>query len=403
MRPNGDFVDVKKAAITSADALATAGKLNPQQVREFRDTVIDQSAIKGHCRVVKVEGSTWELSKIGVGQRAMVAASEAKDPGVRRGVSTSKISITPARVMLPFEIGDEFKLENVEGAPVEKRILRMFGAKFANDSEELYIEGDPLGYAQTEAFMLDGGDSTKYVKDTFLALQNGFLNLSRGTNDSDAAGGNVGLSIFGAALRKMPIRFRRDPSKLRFFCPVDLAQLFQERVASRGTALGDQAMTTSAGKLAPFGVPLVPLPLLPSQPRIVEHLSLPDGVAVSLKFAPVSNVTVLPNNLASTPTTPYTEGAGNDYTLDATAGTVTNNAGGNIANNQTVKVSYLAGPQMILTHEQNFVIGIGDDIKIEKDRSIYRQVDQYAISAKVGVGIEDNDAVVLVKNLALGI
>jgi len=403
MRPNEDFVDVKKAAITSADALASAGKLNPQQVREFRDTVIDLSAIKGHCRVVKIEGSTWELSKIGVGKRAMVAASEAKDPGIRRGVSTSKITITPSRVMLPFEIGDEFKLENVEGVPVERRILRMFGAKFANDSEELYIEGDTLGYAQLENFMLDNGSSTKYIKDTFLALQDGFLKLARGTNDSDAASANIGLSVFGAALRKMPIRFRRDPSKLRFFCAPDIAQLFQERVASRGTSLGDQAMTTAAGKLAPFGVPLVPLPLLPSQPRIVEHLTLPDGIAVSLKYAPVSSVVALPSALAGTPTTPYTEGAANDYTLDATAGTITNNAGGNIANNAVVKVSYLAGPQMILTHEQNFVIGIGDDIKIEKDRSIYRQVDQYAISAKLGVGIEDTDAVVLVKNLALGI
>ena len=107
--------------------------------------------------------------------------------------------------------------------------------------------------------------------------------------------------------------------------------------------------------------------------------------------------------LGSTPTTPFVEGAGNDFILDAAAGTVARLGGGNIGDGDTVKVTYASPPQLLLTHMNNFVIGIGRDIRIEKDRDIFKGVNQYAITAKVAVEYEEDSAIVKVRNIGTGV
>ena len=77
--------------------------------------------------------------------------------------------------------------------------------------------------------------------------------------------------------------------------------------------------------------------------------------------------------------------------------------GGAIADPTTVKVTYRSAPQMILTHKQNLIIGIGRDVRIEKDREIFRGVNQYAITTKVAVQFEELSAIVKVKNIGTGV
>jgi hypothetical protein len=181
----------------------------------------------------------------------------------------------------------------------------------------------------------------------------------------------------------------------------DLWQLYLEKLATRATALGDA--TAGGGGHAPFGVQAVPVPLWDLQPKVVEHITLTGTTAVALKYSPVSDVVVLPETLAGTPTTPFVEGAGNDYVLDAAQGTIARDAAGVIGNGDTVKVTYNANPQMLLTHMNNFVVGIGRDIRIEKDRDIFKGVNQYAITVKVAVTFEENSAIVKVKNIGTGV
>ena len=68
-----------------------------------------------------------------------------------------------------------------------------------------------------------------------------------------------------------------------------------------------------------------------------------------------------------------------------------------------MKVTYGAAPQLILTHKNNFIMGIDRDIRIEKDRDIYKSVNQYAITAKVDFQFEELDAIVKVKNIGKGV
>ncbi len=153
---------------------------------------------------------------------------------------------------------------------------------------------------------------------------------------------------------------------------------------------------------APFGIELVEVPVWDLQPIVVEHVQLNGTTAVSLANAPVSNVVVTPSTLAKyPPVTPYISGT--DYVLDATAGTIARDAGGSIGDGDTVKVTYTANPKLILTHESNFILGIGRDIRIERDRDIFKGVNQYAITVKADAKYEEHDAIVIVNNIGTGV
>lgn len=393
---------VEKAVITT-DALAAAGKLNPAQSDKFIDYVIDETVLKNNARIVRFRNEQLEIDKIGVGKRVALPKAEASDPQIRRGVNTSKVTLQPREIIVPFEIGDTFKEINIEGMDVEEHIIRMMATQLANDLEELYILGDALGQAALEGDLIEGGSTSQYVKDTYLAMFDGWMRLADGANTHqvDAAGANIGNSVFGAMIRAMPTKFRRNRSNLRFYISPDLAQLYREKLSTRATNLGDAAV--GGDGVNPFGIPLVEVPLLPQLVDVVEHLTFTgSGTSVSLRYAPVSDVVVTAETLAKTPTTPYVDPT--DYTVNAATGVVTHAGGGSaIGASDTVKITYKANPQVLLTHMMNFIVGIGRDIRIEKDRDIYKGVNQYAITAKVSVQFEEEDAIVKASNIGTGV
>lgn len=389
---------VQKAVIT-ADALASAGKLNPAQSDRFIDFIIDETVLRNNARVVRFRNESLEIDKIGIGKRMAMPKAEAADPGHRRGVSTSKVTLKPSEVMVPFEIGDTFREINIEGDNVEEHIIQMMATQTANDLEELYMTGDKLGLAQLESDLIDGGSSTGYVKDTYLALQDGWQKLADGGHVVDAGGSNIGLSLFSQAIRAMPTKFRRNKAALRWFLSPDLWQIYLEKLSTRATMLGDEA--AGGASHGPFGIPAIPVPLWDFLPPVVEHITLASTVAVALKNGPVQNVVVHLPDLAGAPTAALIEGT--DYTLDAAAGTITWKSGGALGATDVVKVSYKANPQLILTHQNNMVIGIGRDVRIERDRDIFKGVNQYAITTKVAVEYEELDAIVKVRNIGQGV
>lgn len=389
---------VQKAVITT-DALASQGKLNPAQADAFIDYVFDLSGLKNNARTVKFRNEEMYIDKIGVGRRVAVPATEATDPGTRRGVTTSKVALAPKEIMVPFEISDSFKEINLEGESVEDRIIKMMAAQVANDLETLYIEGDALGRAVVEAEIIEGGDAVKVIKDSYLALADGWLRLGDSGHIVDAANQNIGSNLFSRALQAMPAKFRRNRADLRFITSLDLEQNFREKVSTRATQAGDNALSATQN-LTPFGVPLVPFNLFPFRYREVEHVVLAGTTAVALRRKPVANPVVTLATLGATPTTQYIRDT--DYTFDESAGTIVR-LGAGIPDPSTVKVTYDANPVALLTHFNNFIVGIGRDIRIEKDRDIFKRVNQYAITAKVSVAIEEVDALVKVANIGTGV
>lgn len=390
---------VQKAIITTAD-IAAAGKLNDEQANTFIDFVIDVTELKGSVRVVRFRNENMQIDKIGVGQRVSVPKEEAKDPGLRRGVSTSKVTLTPREVMTPFEISDNFAELNIEGEMVEDTVVRLMATQTANDLEETMVNGDVLGHARTESDLLEGGSSTQVIKDTFTALFDGWLRLLDAGNIYDADGANLAPKLFSGMIKKMPVKFRRTRRNLRFLLALDMEQNWRERVSSRATPQGDNALTSS-GTIPVYGVPLIPVPLLDPDPRVVEHKVFAAApVTVSLRYNHIgTEMSIVPATLGSTPVTPYVEGV--DYTVDRTTGTVTSIAGQAMAAGGTFKVTYRSGSQIILADFQNLILAIGRDIRIETDRDIYKGVNQFAITTKFSVQVEEVTATVKGINIGL--
>lgn len=393
---------IQKATIVAND-LASGGKLNPAQSDRFIDFVIDETVLKNNARVVRFRNESLEIDKIGVGRRVSLPKSEASDPSVRRGITTSKITLTPKEVMTPFEVGDNFRELNIEGDNVEETIIRMMATQTANDLEEGAINGNKLGAARLQSELLDDGSTTQYIRDSFQGLWDGWSLLADSANVLDADGQNIGLAILSRAIRALPTKFRRNRKNLRWFMSPDLWQIYQEKLATRATALGDSAANGGEMSQGPFGIPAIATPLWEFEPITVEHVQLSGTTAVALKSKNITDVVVTASTLGNVPTTPFTAGAGNDYVVDLAAGTIARDAAGNIGDGDTVKVTYRAAPQILLTHRSNMVLGIGRDIRIEKDRDIYKGVNQYAITTKADVQFEELDAIVKVRNVGKGV
>lgn len=392
--------ELLEKAVIASDALAAAGKLNPMQADKFIDFVIDVTALKDNIRVVRFRNEQADIDKIGVGKRVAVPKAEATDPNVRRRVSTSKITLKPVEVMTPFEISDTFSEINIEGDNVKEHIIKMMATQTANDLEEVEINGDIIAPAAIEADLFVDGSLTKVVKDSFLGMFDGWWRIADGATVVNAAGNDISSDIFNEALKAMPDKFKKDRSRLRWLGSSDIDQNYRNKVASRATAAGDIALE-STRNLTPFGVQLVSVPLVGRNQLIVENVTLAATTAVALKYKPIvdSSEIVTLQTLGASPTDPFIEGT--DYNMDYVNGTIARDAGGSIADPTDVKVTYKAYPQMLLTHFNNLIFAIGRDIRIEKDRDIYKGVDQYAITTKVSVNIEEVEAVVKIVNIGL--
>jgi len=388
---------VEKGIIQSSD-LATAGKLNPKQADKFIDYVIDVTALKDSARIVKFRNEQAYIDKIGVGSRVAVPKAEATDPGVRRGITTSKVTLQPVEVMVPFEISDIFMDINLEGADAADHIIKMMATQFANDMEELNINGNTVGPARIEAEILEGGSTTQVIKDSYIGLYNGWLKLADGGNVVDADYDSINSGILSNAIKAMPDKFKRTRKDMRFLLPTDVEQDYREKVSTRATAVGDVALQ-SMMNLTPFGIQLVGAPLMDAQPRMAENITLTGTTASALAYRPASgSVIVTDQTLGSTPVTPYIEGT--DYTIDYVAGTIVRIGTGAIPTPGPVKVTYLAlGSQMLLTHKDNLIIAIGRDVRLERDRDIFKGLNQFALTAKVFCQFEELTAVVKVKNI----
>ena len=393
---------LQKAVITTAE-IASSGKLNDAQADRVIDFVIDVTGLQGRTRVVRFRNDKLDIDKIGVGRRVAVPKKEASDPGLRRKTTFSKVTLQPEEIMVPWELSDEFVSENLEGEAVEDTIMRLMATQFSNDLEELYINGDKTGPVVYEDQVVDGGSPTDAVVDTYLKLQDGWLKLAGGSHIVDHDGQNISNQIFSDMIVEMPSKFKRNKRNLKFFMSDNTEQLYRNNLAARATGLGDTA-ATSETNIRPFGIEAVPLALLPQTPLVTEHVTLAGTTAVALKNKNIVNgseIVVLQSidSNPKVPVTPYVEGT--DYDMDYAAGTIARNGGGALSDPSDVKVSYLALSQMFLTEYRNLVLGIGRDIRVERDRNIFSSVSEFAMTARVAVQIEETDAVVLGINIGL--
>ena len=213
---------------------SAGGILAPEQARRFIDYVWDATVLAKDGRRVTMRANTMEIEKVNVGERVIRAASQGAPDYTNTGATFTKVELTTKKIRLDWEVSTEALEDNIEGGALEDHLVRLMTNAFANDIEDLAING--LG---------TGGDA-------FLSIMAGFVKQTRGTVGNAAheyaatvSDNNYTTSVMQGLLLAMPRKYRALKSNLKFYAGTDA---FAGIVRNNGT-LADAISSAFADRI----------------------------------------------------------------------------------------------------------------------------------------------------------
>ena len=183
------------------------GILAPEQSRRFIDYVWDATVLANDGRKVTMRANTMELDKVNVGERVIRAANQADGTYTNAGASFTKIELTTKQIRLDWEVASEALEDNIEGGALEDHLVRLMTNAFANDLEDLAINGDG-----------STGD--------FLSIMTGFTNQVTTGGDAHEAVVTVSNNewapeVLEGVIHALPRKYRALKSGLKFYASTD--------------------------------------------------------------------------------------------------------------------------------------------------------------------------------------
>jgi len=207
------------------------GILLPEQARRFIDYVWDATVLANDGRRVTMRANTMELEKVNVGERVIRAAAQAQPTFQNAGATFSKVELTTKKIRLDWEVSTEALEDNIEGGALEDHLVRLMTNAFANDIEDLAINGDG-----------STGD--------FLSIMEGFVHKVTDGGDSHEALVTVADNawtpdVMQEIILAMPRKYRAIKNNLKFYAGTDA---FQGIVKHNGT-LADAVAEALTGQI----------------------------------------------------------------------------------------------------------------------------------------------------------
>jgi hypothetical protein len=185
--------------------------------------VWDGTVLAKDGRKVTMRANTMEIEKVNVGERVIRAAAQGSPNYTNAGATFTKVELTTKKIRLDWEVSTESLEDNIEGAGLEDHLVRLMTNAFANDIEDLAINGDG-----------STGD--------FLSIMNGFVKQERNSaivGNTDAHEAVVSVSenawtpsVMQEIILAMPRKYRAVKSNLKFYAGTDA---FQGIVKHNGT------------------------------------------------------------------------------------------------------------------------------------------------------------------------
>ena len=217
----GNTATAAFGSTTGANAVnptgAAGGILAPEQARRFIDYVWDGTVLAKDGRKVTMRANTMEIEKVNVGERVIRAAAQGSPNYTNAGATFSKVELTTKKIRLDWEVSTESLEDNIEGGALEDHLVRLMTNAFANDIEDLAINGDG-----------STGD--------FLSIMDGFVNRVQ-TEDSHEAvtvisDNNWTTAAMQDIILALPRKYRALKAGLKFYAGTDV---FQSIVKNNGT------------------------------------------------------------------------------------------------------------------------------------------------------------------------
>ena len=215
---------------------AGSGILRPEQARRFIDYVWDATILAKDGRRVTMRANTMELEKVNVGERVIRAAAQAVGNYENAGAQFTKVELTTKKIRLDWEVSAEALEDGIEGGALEDHLVRLMTNAFANDIEDLAINGTGTG------------------SNPFLSIMNGFVNKAK-TGDAHESVVTVTdnawtTEVMQNIILAMPRKYRALKSNLKFYAGTDA---FQGIIKNNGTladAIAEAFAGTPAGTAA---------------------------------------------------------------------------------------------------------------------------------------------------------
>jgi hypothetical protein len=165
-----------------------------------------------------MRANTMELEKVNVGERVIRAAAQANNNYTNAGATFTKVELTTKKIRLDWEVSTEALEDNIEGGALEDHLVRLMTNAFANDIEDLAINGDG-----------STGD--------FLSIMEGFVHKVENDGDAHEAlvtvtDDNWTTEVMQDIILAMPRKYRALKQNLKFYAGTDA---FQGIVKNNGT------------------------------------------------------------------------------------------------------------------------------------------------------------------------
>jgi hypothetical protein len=234
----GNTATAAFGSTTGANAVnptgVAGGILAPEQARRFIDYVWDATVLAKDGRRVTMRANTMEIEKVNVGERVIRAAAQGAPDYTNAGATFTKVELTTKKIRLDWEVSTEALEDNIEGGALEDHLVRLMTNAFANDIEDLAINGLGTG------------------ADAFLSIMAGFVKQTRGTVGNAAheyaatiSDNNYTTSVMQGLLLAMPRKYRALKSNLKFYAGTDA---FAGIVRNNGT-LADAISSAFADRI----------------------------------------------------------------------------------------------------------------------------------------------------------
>lgn len=236
------------------------GILNPEQSRQFIEYIWEQQVLAQDGRKVTMRANTAELEKLNVGERVIRAAAQADATYTNADVAFTKVEITTKKIRLDWEVSTEALEDNIEGTGLEDHLVRTMTRAFANDLEDLAINGTGSG-------------------------TNAFLSIMQGFHAKETGGGNQAASVTSSGstwtvqdlqdiVLAMPRKYRGSRSAMKFYAGSPTLSSLLNNLAQTGNFNSERIVERIVDGSVPqivgaplqyrvLGLPIVEVPYLP--------------------------------------------------------------------------------------------------------------------------------------------
>ena len=231
------------------------GILAPEQSRQFIEYIFEQQVLARDGRRVTMRTNSAELEKLNVGERVIRAAAQADASYTNAGVTFTKVEISTKKIRLDWEVSTEALEDNLEGAGLEDHLVRTMTRAFANDLEDLAINGVGSG------------------SNAFLNIMEGFV--AKENTSTNTATFGTDIEDLQALVLAMPRKYRASRSAMKFYADTETVSniinglgssgnLNSERIVERVVAGQEPQILGAPLQYRVLGLPLLEVPLMPA-------------------------------------------------------------------------------------------------------------------------------------------